>query len=59
LFQEVGVPVYWIVDADARPTEAWTPEARFPAVEHERLTWHPAGASAPLTLELDELFRPL
>jgi Uma2 family endonuclease len=59
LFQEVGVPDYWIVDADARVAEVWTPEARFPAVERERLTWHPAGAAAPLALELDELFRPL
>lgn len=59
LYQEVGIPLYWIVDGDAREVEVWTPEARFPHVERERLTWHPAGAAAPFTLELAELFKPI
>jgi Uma2 family endonuclease len=59
LFQEVGVPTYWIIDSEARSAEVWTPGARFPAVERERLTWHPAGAAAPMALDLSELFRPL
>jgi Uma2 family endonuclease len=57
LFQEVGVPLYWIVDPDASAIEVWTPGAAFPAVERESVSWHPAGASAPLALKLNELFR--
>ena len=36
--------------------EVWTPEATFPAVETERVTWHPAGAAEPLVIPLVELF---
>jgi Uma2 family endonuclease len=57
VFQEQGVPLYWIVDGDARQVEVWTPDATFPTFERERLTWHPAGAREPLTLELAALFR--
>ena len=57
LYQEVGVPTYWIVDPDRRCVEVWTPEAEFPAVEWEAVTWRPAGADQPLTIRLEELFR--
>jgi Uma2 family endonuclease len=57
LYQEAGVPLYWIVDADARAAEAWTPGATSPAVERERLLWRPEGAAKPFTLALDALFR--
>ena len=57
LYQELGVPCYWLVDAEARVVEVWTPEGRFPAVEQERITWHPPGASEPLVIELADLFR--
>ena len=53
------IPAYWIVDADAKLIEVWTPEVQFPAVETERETWLPAGAANPLSIELGELFRPL
>jgi Uma2 family endonuclease len=59
LYQEARVPLYWVVDGDRREVELWTPEARFPQVERERLVWHPAGATAPFTLELTELFKPI
>jgi Uma2 family endonuclease len=59
LYQEVGVPLYWMVDADAQLVERWTPDMTFPAFERERLAWHPAGAREPFTLDLAELFRPL
>jgi Uma2 family endonuclease len=59
LYQERGVPVYWIVDADERAVEIWTPEAVAPVTERQTLHWHPAGASGPFTLPLDELFRPI
>jgi len=59
LYQAEGVPAYWVVDVDARAVEAWTPEATFPAVELQRVTWLPAGAREPFVLELSELFRPI
>ena len=59
LYQEVGVATYWVVDPDAREVEVWTPEAAFPVRVRDSLSWAPAGASAPFTLEMDKLFRPL
>ena len=59
LFQEIGIPAYWIVDGDERTVEVWTPEQRFPTVERERLVWQPDRERAQFTVELSELFRPL
>lgn len=59
LYQEVGIPLYWVVDGDQRQVEVWTPEERFPRVERERLVWQPAGAATPFMLELAELFKPV
>ena len=59
LYQEVGTPVYWMVDAEGSQVEVWTPEAAFPQMERHRVTWHPGGARTPFTLHLAELFRPI
>jgi Uma2 family endonuclease len=59
LYQEVGVPTYWIVDPERRCVEVWTPEAAFPSIEWKAVSWQPAGADEALTLRLEELFRPL
>ena len=59
LFQNMGVPLYWIVDADAQTVEVWTPDAHFPTVERELLTWHPAPDAAPFEYALADLFQPL
>lgn len=59
LYQEQGIPFYWVVDGDERMVEVWTPGARFPVVERERLVWHPVGSARAFTLELAELFRPI
>jgi Uma2 family endonuclease len=59
LYKEVGVGTYWIVDPDEWTVEVWTPADTFPTVERERVTWSPAGASEPFTLELTELFEPI
>ncbi|MGH7585820.1 MAG: Uma2 family endonuclease [Gemmatimonadales bacterium] len=58
LYQSHGVGTYWAVDPDAEMVEVWSPEAAFPAVERDRVAWHPAGAREPLVIELAELFRP-
>ena len=59
LYQERGVSMYWMVDGDAQLVEVWQPEAEFPAIERDQLTWHPEGASRPFMLTLKDLFRPI
>jgi Uma2 family endonuclease len=59
LYQQVGIPQYWIVDPQERAVEVWTPEVTTPVIERERLTWTAPGDAAPLTVELAELFRPV
>ncbi len=56
LYEKWRVPVYWVVDCDARMVEVWTPEASVPTVDSERLVWHPAGAAAPCTIDLQKVF---
>jgi Uma2 family endonuclease len=58
LYQSQGVPLYWVVDADERTVDVWTPGDDFPHVEREQLVWAPTGA-APCLLPLGALFRPL
>jgi Uma2 family endonuclease len=59
LYQEVGVPVYWIVDPDEKLVEVWTPESLFPKVERERVRWTPEGVEQEFLLDLGELFKPI
>ncbi len=59
VYQEQGVPLYWIVDGDGAHVEVWTPEIAFPLLERQRVAWHPAGAGRPFSLDLRELFRPI
>ncbi|HET8771156.1 MAG TPA: Uma2 family endonuclease [Gemmatimonadaceae bacterium] len=56
LYQQHGVATLWLVDAERRIVEVWTPESVFPVVERERVAWHPAPASEPLRIDLAELF---
>ncbi len=56
LYQQHGVATLWLVDAERRIVEVWTPESAFPVVERERVTWLPAPANEPLVIELAELF---
>ncbi|MGZ8378037.1 MAG: Uma2 family endonuclease [Gemmatirosa sp.] len=59
LYQKMGVPLYWIVDVDAHTVEVWTPDAHFPTIERESLTWHPAPHATPFVYPLADLFRPI
>jgi Uma2 family endonuclease len=54
-FARVGVPEYWIVDADTRLVERSLPDGRVEVLD-ERLVWLPEGAREPFVLELPELF---
>lgn len=56
LYQERGIPLYWILDPDARQAEVWTPADAFPRLERERLSWHPEGAAEPCVVELGEIW---
>lgn len=55
-YQRGGVPEYWIVDGASRLVERWRPSDERPEILLEQLVWNPAGASAPLTLILPELW---
>jgi Uma2 family endonuclease len=59
LYQERGVPLYWVIDPEERFAEIWRPDDDLPRIERRVLTWGPVGAGAPFTLELAELFRPI
>ena len=56
VYRDQRVGTYWIVDADKHTVDVWTPDAQFPHVEREVLTWAPDGASRPLFIVLAELF---
>lgn len=54
LYQEMQVPVYWILDLEQRRAEVWRPRDTAPVFESTLLSWHPAGAPAPLVVQLAE-----
>jgi len=55
LYQERGVPTYWVIDVDDRSVEIWTTSDALPRVERERLHWHPAGAREPCAIAIADL----
>jgi Uma2 family endonuclease len=59
LYQEVGIPCYWVVDPDEKLVEVWTPESLFPTVERERVRWKPEGVEQAFVLDFEELFKPI
>lgn len=59
LYQDVGVPAYWIVNPDHPQVEVWTPTVRVPVIQRERVLWEPPDSTAPCVVDLRELLRPL
>ena len=59
LYQDVGVPVYWMVDPDQKLVEVWTPGDLRPVTRKDRVTWTPNGATEPLAIVLADLFREI
>ena len=58
LYQALGVPQYWIVDAEARAVEVWTPGDRTPRLEREALRWTPDAAGEAFVLPVAALLDP-
>jgi len=56
LYQAQEVQTIWLLDLDRRVVEVWPPDALFPTVETERLTWQPTASAEPLVIELGALF---
>lgn len=56
LFQQAGIPEYWIVDLDARLIERWTPEDERPQILSEQIRWQADGAHPALTIDLRLFF---
>ena len=55
LYIDAGVAEYWMVDPDEGIVTVVRP-GHADRVVSDRLTWSPAGTSAPLEISLDELF---
>lgn len=55
-YQDVGVPEYWIVDADARLVERWRPGDERPEICAASLEWLPPGANGPIIIDLPAMF---
>jgi Uma2 family endonuclease len=57
LYQSQGVGTLWLVDTERRLVEVWAPDATFPVIETEQLSWQPSEATVALTIPLADLFR--
>ncbi|HSQ33253.1 MAG TPA: Uma2 family endonuclease [Gemmatimonadaceae bacterium] len=56
IYQDEGVPEYWIVDLDARVIERWRPTDERPEILADVLAWRPRADIEPLTIDLEEYF---
>ena len=56
-YQRSGVPVYWIVDLDARLVEVWTPNDQRPTIADTILRWEAPLAGSALVIDLPAFFR--
>jgi Uma2 family endonuclease len=56
IYQDEGVPEYWIIDLDARAFERWRPSDERPEILADTLVWHPRAEIEPLTIDLEEYF---
>lgn len=55
-YREYGVATYWCVDGDARSIRVMRAGER-DIVADSSITWHPAGASEALTIDVAQYFR--
>jgi len=57
IYQDQGVPEYWIVDSEARLVERWRPGDSRPEQIAEELVWEPRADVSALRMDLAEYFR--
>ncbi len=57
VYQQHGVPEYWIVDTPARQVERWRPEDEVPEVLDVHLEWKPVDSYPALVIDLPALFQ--
>ncbi|HKS06837.1 MAG TPA: Uma2 family endonuclease [Gemmatimonadaceae bacterium] len=57
-YQAERIPVYWVVDGDARRALVWTPASAEPVTVTDTLRWQPRADIEPLEIPLDEVFPP-
>jgi Uma2 family endonuclease len=55
-YQRHGVPLYWIVDAELRQVEVWTPDASHAVVERDQLVWRHPALEHECVMDLVRLF---
>ena len=55
-YQRQNIPVYWILDADARLVEVWEPGDERPAIVTRTLSWHHKEGIPPLDIGLPQFF---
>lgn len=55
-YMAAGVPAYWILDAEQRQVEVWTPGEEVAQVERQELRWKPAGAGTTFVFDIAGLF---
>jgi len=51
-----GIPEYWVVNPVARIVSRWRSMDDPGEVFSQRISWHPSGVDAPLTIDLPALF---
>ncbi len=51
LYQQAGVPEYWIVDLDSRLVERWRPADERPEILSETVSWQVLNSPPPFELE--------
>ena len=56
LYQDRGIPEYWIIDFDGRVVERWRPGDDRPEILETTLEWRPEGCDRALVIELEKLF---
>lgn len=57
LYQSRGIETIWLIGCEARSVEIWEPHAIAPVIAQHELRWHPHGASEPLVIPIESLFR--
>lgn len=56
ILKDQRVPEYWIVDADGRVIERWTPDDKRPEILSTAIAWQPVARVPALVIDLPRFF---